>query len=219
MVDPALYRLGAASSGAFTDITLGNNDYTDTNSGAYPTTPGYDMSTGWGTPNGGPLAAGLQPTGGCPSLTGLSTSRSTTAGGGTLVIAGNDLQGATAVTIGTVHAPIVSASSSSITVEIPPAPAGVNDVTVTTANGTTAPSPLAQLTFADQGYREVAADGGIFAFGSAGFYGSMGGQPLNAPIVGIAAAPDGKGYWEVASDGGFSPSGTPASSGRRVASP
>jgi hypothetical protein len=30
----------------------------------------------------------------------------------------------------------------------------------------------------------------------------MGGKPLNAPIVGIAATPDGGGYWEVASDGG-----------------
>ena len=27
------------------------------------------------------------------------------------------------------------------------------------------------------------------------FYGSMGGQPLNQPIVGMAAMPDGKGYW------------------------
>jgi hypothetical protein len=30
----------------------------------------------------------------------------------------------------------------------------------------------------------------------------MGGQHLNAPVVGLAATPDGKGYWEVASDGG-----------------
>ena len=30
------------------------------------------------------------------------------------------------------------------------------------------------------GYWEVAADGGIFAFGDATFYGSMGGQPLDA---------------------------------------
>jgi len=30
----------------------------------------------------------------------------------------------------------------------------------------------------------------------------MGGKPLNQPIVGIAATPDGKGYWLVASDGG-----------------
>ena len=35
-----------------------------------------------------------------------------------------------------------------------------------------------------QGYWLVAADGGIFSFGDAGFYGSMGGGTLNAPIVG-----------------------------------
>jgi hypothetical protein len=30
----------------------------------------------------------------------------------------------------------------------------------------------------------------------------MGGKALNAPVVGIASTPSGKGYWEVASDGG-----------------
>jgi len=30
----------------------------------------------------------------------------------------------------------------------------------------------------------------------------MGGTHLNAPVVGIAATPDGRGYWLVASDGG-----------------
>jgi hypothetical protein len=53
------------------------------------------------------------------------------------------------------------------------------------------------------GYWEVASDGGLFAYGTAGFYGSMGGKPLNQPIVGLASTPDGKGYWEVASDGGL----------------
>jgi hypothetical protein len=38
-----------------------------------------------------------------------------------------------------------------------------------------------------QGYWEVASDGGLFAFGDAAFYGSMGGKPLNKPIVGIGA--------------------------------
>ncbi len=52
------------------------------------------------------------------------------------------------------------------------------------------------------GYWEVASDGGVFAFGDAVSYGSMGGQPLDKPIVGMAATPDGAGYWEVASDGG-----------------
>ena len=31
----------------------------------------------------------------------------------------------------------------------------------------------------------------------------MGGTPLNQPVVGMAATPDGQGYWEVASDGGI----------------
>jgi hypothetical protein len=31
----------------------------------------------------------------------------------------------------------------------------------------------------------------------------MGGQPLNKPIVDMAATPDSGGYWEVASDGGL----------------
>ncbi len=53
------------------------------------------------------------------------------------------------------------------------------------------------------GYRLVATDGGTFSFGSLPFCGSMGGQPLDAPIVGMAATPDGGGYWEVAADGGL----------------
>jgi hypothetical protein len=53
------------------------------------------------------------------------------------------------------------------------------------------------------GYWEVASDGGIFAYGKAGFYGSMGGKPLEKPVVGIATTPNGGGYWEVASDGGI----------------
>jgi len=53
-----------------------------------------------------------------------------------------------------------------------------------------------------QGIVLAAHDGGVFNYGTATFAGSMGGQRLNAPVVGIAATPDGGGYWEVASDGG-----------------
>ena len=53
-----------------------------------------------------------------------------------------------------------------------------------------------------QGYRLVASDGGVFSFGDAAFHGSTGALTLNAPIVGMAATPDGGGYWLVASDGG-----------------
>ena len=49
----------------------------------------------------------------------------------------------------------------------------------------------------------VASDGGVFAFGDAAFYGSMGGTPLNQPIVGIADDGATVGYWVAASDGGL----------------
>lgn len=53
-----------------------------------------------------------------------------------------------------------------------------------------------------KGYYLVAADGGVFTFGDAVFYGSMGGKTLNAPVVGLALTPTGKGYWLAAADGG-----------------
>ena len=52
------------------------------------------------------------------------------------------------------------------------------------------------------GYWLVAADGGVFCFGGAQFYGSTGAVHLNQPIIGMAATPDGRGYWLVAADGG-----------------
>ncbi len=54
-----------------------------------------------------------------------------------------------------------------------------------------------------KGYWLVASDGGIFAFGDAGFYGSTGNLTLNRPVVGMAPSLTGKGYWLVASDGGI----------------
>jgi len=49
----------------------------------------------------------------------------------------------------------------------------------------------------------VAADGGIFSYGDAPFYGSAGAIRLNQPVVGMAATPTGGGYWLVAADGGI----------------
>ena len=80
--------------------------------------------------------------------------------------------------------------------------------TLTTPNGNGDPGLRAfveQLTFppaSSQGTVLAARDGGVFAYGTAPFEGSMGGQQLNAPIVGVATTPDGPGYWLVASDGG-----------------
>ena len=54
------------------------------------------------------------------------------------------------------------------------------------------------------GYRFVASDGGVFSYGAgAPFLGSMGGTPLNKPVVGMAVMPGGDGYDLVASDGGI----------------
>ncbi len=83
------------------------------------------------------------------------------------------------------------------------APPGNNAVTATfSGNGNVDGSAATAATAVRSGYWMVASDGGVFAFGDAGFHGSMGGHPLNEPIAGIAPTPDGNGYWMVASDGG-----------------
>jgi hypothetical protein len=54
----------------------------------------------------------------------------------------------------------------------------------------------------NQGYWLLGADGGIFTYGDAPFFGSTGNIKLKEPVVGMTATPDGLGYWLVASDGG-----------------
>ncbi|MGH9090029.1 MAG: hypothetical protein ACRDZR_01405 [Acidimicrobiales bacterium] len=70
----------------------------------------------------------------------------------------------------------------------PPAPASPAVGMAATADG--------------NGYWIATADGGVYSYGDAAFYGSMAGQALNAPITHIVSTPDGKGYWLVAGDGG-----------------
>src|SRR4051812_44844580 len=93
-----------------------------------------------------------------------------------------------------------------------PAPASAPAVTAAVGpafvlpNGASIDVPLnAPVTGAAQtaaGTYLVAADGGVFTFGSGPFFGSMGGRRLNRPIVGMAATPSGRGYWLIAADGG-----------------
>jgi len=52
------------------------------------------------------------------------------------------------------------------------------------------------------GYWLVGIDGGVFAYGDAAFYGSMGAHQVIAPVDGIARTSDGHGYWLVSYDGG-----------------
>ena len=293
-----LYPLasGAGGSSLFDEVTTGNNDLTGNHGGQYPARPGYNLATGWGTPQVAALVGALQPAGGCPVVSGLSASSGLARGASpaTLTISGVDLAGASAVHFGPVTVTAshftVASGGTSITLVPPPAPPGVVTVTVTTANGTSGASPAARFDYvgpsvsaldpssgpvtggqlvtitgsgfdaagadpstisvefgsaaASQvtvvssttltaitpagspgpttvvvsdaqgssaperydylgpGYDMVASDGGVFAFGDAGFYGSTGAMALSKPIVAMAAVPGGGGYWLVASDGG-----------------
>ena len=77
----------------------------------------------------------------------------------------------------------------------PPLVAPLNSVVVAMA-----PNPVAPAN--DEGYWLASADGGVYAQGNAGFYGSLGALHLQGPVVAMAATPDGGGYWLVALDGG-----------------
>ena len=58
-------------------------------------------------------------------------------------------------------------------------------------------------THSGAGYYIVGSDGGVFAYGDAQFYGSMGGQTMNAPVVGMELTSSGAGYWLLGQDGGI----------------
>jgi hypothetical protein len=58
------------------------------------------------------------------------------------------------------------------------------------------------LTGTGHGCWLVGADGGVFSFGDAHYYGSASDLGLVSPVVGLEPTPDGHGYWLYASDGG-----------------
>jgi xanthomonalisin len=65
-INPALYALGtgAAYSSALHDITSGSNPPTTGAGSGFNAVPGYDLVTGWGSPNGAALIDQLAGTGG-----------------------------------------------------------------------------------------------------------------------------------------------------------
>jgi hypothetical protein len=68
----------------------------------------------------------------------------------------------------------------------------------------TGPSAAVATTPTGRGYILVGADGGVFTFGDAMFFGSLPGLGVtpNQSIVAAAITPSGGGYWLVAADGG-----------------
>ena len=209
-VGPALYAAQQANGDTFTDITHGNNDFTDTNLGLFAAGAGFDAASGLGTPADQNLAPALQGADGCPSVAAVSPNTGPVSGPGPITIFGGGFANATAVTFGSMGAGRIVAQSASTVTVVPPTATGPEcvDVTVTNSQGVSAQSSADHYGFGGDlncgdGYRFVASDGGVFAFGGAGFYGSAGGTPLNAPVVGMADTPSSQGYWLVASDGGI----------------
>ncbi len=140
-----------------------------------------------------------------PRVTSVVPDRGPTSGGGLVTVSGSGFSGASSVKFGSAAAAFTVNSPVSLVARVPAGPSGgaTVDVTVQGPDGTSPRASGDRYTYALPGYWMAASDGGIFSFGSAHFYGSTGDIALNQPVVGMAAAPDGRGYWLVASDGGI----------------
>jgi hypothetical protein len=204
------YSLSASSNGAEwqTNVPSGSS------------TPQWstNSSSNWVTVQAAFLA-GSPP----PAVTELAPTSGPSTGGTSVSIIGSNLTGATAVDFGATPAASFAVNSSTfITATAPAASAGTVDVTVRTAQGTSATSGSDHYTFvaggspppsgggtsqnpssATQGYWMVGSDGGVFAFGDAGFVGSLPGIGVHVnDIVAVVPTSTGKGYWMVGADGG-----------------
>ena len=82
------------------------------------------------------------------------------------------------------------------------APAVGSPITVPLSSVVVAQTANPAATPGADGFWLASADGGVYAEGNAGFYGSLGALTLQGPIVSMAATPDGRGYWLAALDGG-----------------
>jgi len=132
-----------------------------------------------------------------------STSLSATGGTGpyTWSIAGGSLPaGLTLSPAGTISGTPTSAGTPAASYLVTDSILGTGtsqSLSIGIAGSQTPPPPPVQ-----HGYWLVGSDGGIFNFGSSGFYGSTGSLRLQRPVVGITPTSDRGGYWLAASDGG-----------------
>jgi streptogramin lyase len=107
---------------------------------------------------------------------------------------------------GGVWTPIAGATSTTLSLAASAGTAGRRYRAVFSNDaGTTTSSPATlRLTTRHAGYWLAGRDGGVFAFGSAPFLGSLPADGIRstAPVVAVAATPDGRGYWLAGADGG-----------------
>jgi subtilase family serine protease len=161
-VNPALYNLGVGGGGNFHDITSGNNRPTAGSGAGFNATTGYDLVTGWGSPNGPTLIAALAGGGTTPpadfSLSASPASVSVTQGSSvTSTITVGDLNGFTGAVSLTasglpagvtgVFSPTSTTGSSVLTLTAAgTATAGTTSVTVSGVSGTLSHTTTVSLT-------------------------------------------------------------------------
>jgi hypothetical protein len=86
----------------------------------------------------------------------------------------------------------------------PPTTPGGGGTPPPTTPPTTAPRPIeTQTVSGNEGFWLLGKDGGVFSFGTAKYYGSIGYLGGARQAVSMAADPDGEGYWFVGPDGGI----------------
>jgi hypothetical protein len=140
-----------------------------------------------------------------PQVTSVGPAKGPISGGGTVTVEGSGFTGTTGVTFGSVPTTFSVTSGTRLTAVIPAGPAAGGSVSVHVTidgQGTSPPVAGSDYDYARPGYVLAASDGGVFTYGAAGFYGSVGGSHLTGAMVGTAMAPGDRGYWMVASDGG-----------------
>lgn len=104
-----------------------------------------------------------------PTVTGVSPTSGTTAGGTAITITGTNFTGANTVTIGGNNATLVTvASATKITAVTPAGVAGAADVRVTTGNGTSAINPGAKFTYVVPNPPIASSSSSTVAYGSSG---------------------------------------------------
>ncbi len=166
---PAAFTSASSTSfnqgvaGTFTPTASGNPAPVITESGALPTGVTFSGGVLSGTPSvtgtfpisftatNGIEAPATQPftltVGALPTVTSILPTDGPLAGGTSVVITGTDLTSATAVDFGANAAAITSNTATSITATSPAGSAGIVDVTVTTAGGTSATSSKDKFTY------------------------------------------------------------------------